>query len=399
MPQAHSKNFCQDCGQTNAYHYSTWLEEMSRTLLPSFKLPKKIETLFDVLLEKVFISIGLAKFRADFTDSDIQMRSACFVKEMRKRGGAFRVLQSVFGFTNHFKIKIGGKTFRFEALPTADFASKYTLNLVDDKEAAKIHCKKGRFPVAEGRAFWFWQNKKALAFGQELEFPLVVKPRGGSVSRHVTTDIQDQKQLKEAICHSISYSPAFIVEKFIANAYVYRATVIDFDFVACVKQIPANVVGDGASTIRELIEKKNSDPSRGEPGQKQFTLYKITEDQTTRILLAKKGYSNQTIPSKGETVYLQKDPFLKLGGDLVEVTPDIHQDNLKLFRDLARFFDIRLTGIDFLAKDISASWKNQSCAILELNSVPCIELHHFPSSGTPTNPAKALADMFFKYYL
>jgi len=58
-----------------------------------------------------------------------------------------------------------------------------------------------------------------------------------------------------------------------------------------------------------------------------------------------------------------------------------------------------LTGIDFLAQDIAVSWKEQPCAILELNSVPCIEVHHFPSSGAPTNPAKALADMFFKHYL
>ncbi|MBI2577525.1 MAG: hypothetical protein HYV77_01635 [Candidatus Wildermuthbacteria bacterium] len=105
------------------------------------------------------------------------------------------------------------------------------------------------------------------------------------------------------------------------------------------------------------------------------------------------------IPKNREIIYLQKDPFLKLGGDLVEVTPSIHRDNLKLFRDLARFFDIRITGIDFLAHDIGMSWKNQPCAVLELNSMPCIELHHFPSSGAPTNPAKALADMFFKYYL
>lgn len=393
------KKICKECGQSNLYHLNTWLEELSNQFLPPLKLPPKIETVFDILLEKVFTVTGLAKFRTDFTISDIQLRSTCFIEEMKKRGAVFYVLRSIFGFTNHFKMEIGGKTFRFETLPIANFASKYTTKIVDDKELAKRHCKKGSFPIANGQSFWFWQKRKAIQFGRQIGFPLVVKPRGGSVSRHVTTNIQSEIQLEKAIRHAIIYSPAFIVEKFISNASVYRATIIDFNFIVCVRQVSANVVGDGISTIRELIDKKNSDPRRGESHQKQFTLYKIVENEATKTSLAEKGYGYKTIPQKGEIVYLQKDPFLKLGGDLIEVTPNIHKDNLRLFSDLARFFDIRITGIDFLAGNIAVSWKNQPCAILELNSVPCIELHHFPSSGIPTNPAKALADMFFKYYL
>jgi cyanophycin synthetase len=76
-----------------------------------------------------------------------------------------------------------------------------------------------------------------------------------------------------------------------------------------------------------------------------------------------------------------------------------HPDNIQLFKDIAKFFDIRLVGIDFLVPDISSSWQNQQCAVLELNSVPCIETHHFPSSGAPQNVANALVDLFFKYYL
>lgn len=41
---------------------------------------------------------------------------------------------------------------------------------------------------------------------------------------------------------------------------MHRATVIDFNFVAVVTQIPARVIGDDNCTIQELVEKKNSDP-------------------------------------------------------------------------------------------------------------------------------------------
>jgi cyanophycin synthetase len=376
------------------------MEELSRRSLPPMKLPKKVLEIADLFIEKIFTIPRLARFKTDFTiSSNVPLRAFLFTEEMKKRGAVCSALHSFAGFTNHIKIDIHGKTFRFDGFPTAEFASKYDSRITDDKVLAKDHCKVGGFPIAEGRSFWFWQKSKAVRFGSNLGFPLVVKPRGGSVSRHVTTNIINAEQLKKAIRHAIAYSPSLIVERFIPNTSVIRATVVDFDFVACVKQVPANIVGDGVSTIRTLIDLKNLDPRRGETHQNQFVLNKIVRNETTKILLNEKGYGIDSIPKKGEIVYLQRDPFLKLGGDLVELTPTVHPDNIKLFKDLANHFDIRITGIDFLAEDISKSWKEQSCAILELNSLPCIELHHFPYSGAPTNPAGALADMFTKYYL
>lgn len=393
-------NYCKSCGQSNWCHFDSWTEELNRRFLPPIKLPSKIIEIIDIFIEKIFTIPKLARYKTDFTiSSNVPLRVFLFADEMRKRGAVCSVLHSFFGFTNQVKMDIQGRTFRFYGYPTAEFASKYDTRITDDKVLAKDHCKIGGFPVAEGRSFWLWQKNRAVRFGLEIGFPLVVKPRAGSVSRHVTTNIANAEQLKKAIEHSIIYSPAFIVEKYIAGTSVFRATVIDFDFVACVKQVPANIEGDGVSTIRALIDLKNLDPRRGERNQNQFVLNKIVVNQTTKNLLDEKGYSLDSIPRKGEIVYLQKDPFLKLGGDLVELTPTVHPDNIKLFRDLARHFDIRITGMDFLAEDISKSWKDQSCAVLELNSLPCIELHHFPYSGAPTNPAGALAEMFVKYYL
>lgn len=384
----------------STYHVQTWLDELTNQFMPSFSLPRKLEHFFDLLLEKFFIFTKLASLRDDFTRADIQLRSTCFIEEARKREIKFKALHGPFGYTNQFRAEFNKKIFRFESLPIANFAGKLSMQLVDNKERTKNHLKKSGFPIVDGRSFWFWQKRKAVESGiNKIGYPLVVKPRGGSVSRHVTTNIQNSSQLKKAIKKVIIYSPTFIVEKFISGVFVHRATVIDFDFVACVKQIPGNVVGDGALTIRELINRKNMDPRRGKPDQKEFTLYRIVKSEATEKLLAKKGYDLSSIPQKGEIVWLQKDPFLKLGGDLVELTSKVHSDNLQLFRDIAKFFDVRVVGIDFLCKDISVSWKDQKCAILELNSMPCIELHHFPSEGTPQNVAKAVVDLFFKYYL
>ncbi len=381
------------------HHIQTWLDEITGVFPPP-RLPKNTESFFDACLEKILTRLGLIKMESDFPSSEVQMRSVCFIEAAGKRGVKFKAAKGPVGYSNHFCAEIGDKKIRFESLPVAAHAGKYGASFVDCKERTKNHLQKGGFPVAEGKSFWFWRKGQAIKYGIDgLGFPLVVKPRGGSVARHVTTNIKNQEELRGAIDKAIIYSPAFIVERFVENSFVHRATVVDFDYVAVVKQAPANVVGDGHSTIRELAEKKNDDRRRGEPRQKEFTLYKLVIDDATAKLLAEKNYDLQTIPPKGEAVYLQENPFLKLGGDLIEVTEKAHPDNIRLFKDIAEFFDIRLVGIDFLAPDISRSWKNQRCAALELNSVPCIEMHHFPSSGAPQNVAGALVDMFFKYYL
>lgn len=394
------KKYCKDCNLPNTHHIETWIDEITSTLAPELRLSKRLESFFDVLLEKTFSLTGLIKMRDDFLLSEIQMRSACFIKEARKQGVKFQAARGPFGYTNHFCAEIGDRKIRFTGLPSAGHISKYILSFVDCKEKTKNHLKKGGFPIAEGKSFYFWQKSRAVKYGvNKLGFPLVVKPRSGSVSRHVTIKIKNKEELQRAINKAIIYSPAFIVERFIENSFVYRATVVDFNYVAIVKQVPANVVGNGNSTIQKLVEKKNNNKQRGELHQKKFTLYKVITDDTTTKLLAKRNYNLQSVPERNEIVYLQKSPFLKLGGDLVEVTKKVHPDNIQLFKEIAKFFDIRLVGIDFIVPDISGSWENQTCAVLELNSVPCIEMHHFPSSGDPQNVANALVDLFFKYYL
>ncbi|MEK7086922.1 MAG: cyanophycin synthetase, partial [Patescibacteria group bacterium] len=253
-------------------------------------------------------------------------------------------------------------------------------------------------PVAPGKSFSFFGSWSARRYGNSLGFPLVVKPRFGSMSQHVTVNIKNEIGLREAIKKALRYSPHFIVEKFLENVSVFRVTVIDEEFVACVKRVPAHVIGDGIHTIQELIDIKNQDPRRGKPKQKDATIFKLVVDETSEKLLREKNFDLFSIPRVGEIVYLQEKVILDLGADLFEVTKDVHQDNLELFSCTVRLFGAKLVGIDFLAEDVTKSWKEQSCAIIELNSLPYIDMHHFPTEGEPVPVAKFLCGLVEKYY-
>lgn len=385
---------CQDCGLSSWHHVQTWPNGLLDCFLPPWP-----HALLAGKIERFFVFLGLASWKDNFTRADIPLRSSCFIEEAQKRGFKFRALRGPWGYTGHFQAKFKDKTFYFDGLPVGEFLNGYRGDSVSDKKTTKRRLKNSGFPVAEGEAFWFFQKAKAISYtANQLGFPVVVKPRSGSVSRHVTTNINDLGELRRAINKVVSYSPTFIVERFVSNASVFRATVVDFDFVACVQQIPANVVGDGHHSIGQLIGQKNEHPLRGQSHQKEFILFKLVIDETTLNLLSDRGYGLDSVPGHGEVIWLQKNSFLKLGGDLTEVTARVHPDNRELFCNLAEFFGLRVAGIDFMVGDISRSWKNQTSAVLELNSVPCIEMHHFPFSGQPQNVAKELTNMVLKYY-
>jgi D-alanine-D-alanine ligase-like ATP-grasp enzyme len=394
-----SAKICPDCAGPRSRHAVNWCDAFLDQALPEFRLPRRVEAVFDAAIEKIFLALGLGRYSAEYSPADLQPRSHYFLEEMRKRGAKCEAIRSPVGWTNHFRVELDGRRFRFDMLPAAEFLSRTPPRVIDDKEETKARARRAGFPVLPGGAFWFWQTRRALEAAEKIGYPLVVKPRRGSVSRHVTTGIADRERLLYGIRRAIEYSPEFVVERYLADKSIFRATVIDFDYVACLRQIPANVIGDGAATVRELMERKNADPRRGRPDQREFIMNKLVVTGATPEVLARRGYTLDSVPPAGETVYLQKDPFIKYGGDWVEESAVMHPDNRELFRDFARFFDIRLTGIDFLADDIRVSWKEQECAILELNHVPCIDLHHWTAAGPTEDPAKPLADMFEKYYV
>lgn len=387
---------CKDCGPLPTSHFGKYVESFVDFLLP--KINARRFKVIDWIFESLFLFIGAIRKEQNFPYDKISLRSTVFIDEAKKRGMEFWALKSPVCYINTFHMKWRDKVFSFEGLPRAEFLDGEKSQLIDDKAAVKRILLENNLPTPAGRVFWFWQKRKSMKYGLELGFPLVVKPRSGSISHHVTFDIQTAEELEAAIKRAITYEPTFIVEKFLPNAKVFRVTVVDREHLAAVERIPAHVTGDGATSVSRLIEIKNQDPRRGNPKQKDTTLYQLVIDETSNELLGTRGINFDFVPSENEKIYLQKKIILDLGADLREVTPHVHEDNRKLFKKVASLFGVRLVGIDFIAENISCSWKEQVCGIIELNSLPYIDMHHFPTWGEPVNVAGYICDLVEKYY-
>ncbi|MBI2595134.1 hypothetical protein HYW46_00165 [Candidatus Daviesbacteria bacterium] len=326
--------------------------------------------------------VGIVKFEKDIVRSLFYNRSLIFWDEAKKRGLDLSAIQLLGKPTHEFRLIYRGKKHYFEGTPLNIFSGQESL---DDKSKTKeILLKKG-IPTALGKKFT--SIKQAEKFAKNLGFPLVVKPNMGSLSHHLSTNINSMQALKEAISVAKSYRPDFIVEKFVAGN-LYRITVVGKKYIFVCRKNLANVIGDGFSTVKELIFEKNSDPKRGEQGALNTTLHKIPINSATLLKLKSQGLTFKSIPAKNQQVYLQEKFILSTGCDVIDCSAKTHPGNKRLFIELAGFFKTQLIGIDFICEDISKSYKRQSCAVLETNSLPYLDMHQFPSSGKKFDIAK-----------
>lgn len=396
MAMLYSKKTCSDCGPLPKNHFSKYFESVIEHAFP--RISVKLSMSFNTLVEKFLLMSGLLRKFPYEPLSEISTRSSIFIEEAIRRGIKIFTLFGPLGPVGRFYMEKDGKVYGFEGLPAVEFLRDCRSEIIDDKAKVKEVLKKLNLPTPNGRLFSIFQFRRAVIYGLSLGFPLVVKPRSGSISHHVFVDIRTEEKLRKALKSAFSYEPYVIVERYLEGVKTYRATVVDFSNIACVLRMPAHIVGDGSRTIRELIDIKNSGLRRGKPGQKDTTLYKIVIDGTTEHLLSDGGRSLSSIPQSGEFVYLQEKVILDLGADLFEVSGEMHSDNKELMSEVSRVFNARLVGIDFLAEDISKSWKEQKSAIVELNSLPYIDMHHFPTEGEPVNVAGFLCDMVERHY-
>ena len=380
--------YCPDCERSNWFHIHQWIERVFSALsVSSQPLPYWLDDAGNKLLLRLLCAVGLGRLRDDFSYDEIAPRAALFVREARQRGIVCSILQVGSTYTEHVVLEYLGKRYYFQSYPTGAHTNGPRAWTVHDKIATKRHLAEGGFPITQGQPYGFWQGRRALKETPlAIGYPLVVKPRHGTYSRHVTTRIHDDNALGRAINHSLAYQPSFIVERYLSGASVHRMTIIDFKLIAVAIQSRPHVVGNGTDPVSVLLARENglrakyADPMR----------------QVMRI----SGFDTQgrkRIPRENEIVYSTDDPFVRNGATVRDSTETIAPENRELAESIARYFDIKCAGIDIMLEDVSITWKGQRSAVLEINDLPSIEMHGTEGAGSRAVPA-ALVDLFIKYY-
>jgi cyanophycin synthetase len=150
----------------------------------------------------------------------------------------------------------------------------------------------------------------------------------------------------------------------------HRLTVVNDKVLWAYSKVPSAISGDGHSSVRMLIERENA--FRNATKDTGLTILEpIPVDARLGSFLARRhGVGLDTILADGRRIELASEANISRGGVLQDVTARLHPDNRALALRVARYLRMNALGIDFVTPDISRSWKDVPCAIIEVNRTP-----------------------------
>ncbi len=291
----------------------------------------------------------------------------------------------------HSLVQLGyGKNQKRIQATVASTTSNIAVEIACDKEETKYLLEAANVPTPRGVIVRNEQNIESAIKG--LRFPLVTKPLNGNHGRGATTNLKNLEEVIEGFRIAQQHSRSVIIERFLVG-YDFRALVINYKFVAAAKRTPAAVIGDGKSTISELVELENKNPKRGYGHEKVLTM--ITLDRATEIYLQSKNMNADTIPAKDEEVWLKPTANLSTGGTSTDLTDYVHPNNVVLFERIARLIGLDICGIDIIASDLTSPLTENGGGVIEVNAAPGFRMHLDPAEGLPRNVAEPVIDMLF----
>ena len=273
----------------------------------------------------------------------------------------------------------------------SDYSGILGVELACDKEGTKQILLDAGVPVPRG-ATVLYLDELDSAIEYVGGFPIVIKPLDGNHGRGITIDIRNWDEAEKAYDRAKDISRAVIVERYYPG-FDHRVLVINGKVEAVAQRIPARVIGDGKSTVEELIERTNRDPNRGEGHDNVLT--KIIVDHTSLSVLERQGYSLDTVLKEDEVCYLRATANLSTGGVAIDRTDDIHPENVWLAERVAKIIGLDIAGIDIVTPDITQPLRDIDGVVVEVNAAPGFRMHVCPSEGLPRNVAAPVMDMLF----
>lgn len=271
-----------------------------------------------------------------------------------------------------------------------DTTSAIAEAIAQDKALTKKLLRAAGVPVPEGRPVT--TADEAWQAAQEIGLPVVVKPLDGNQGKGVTVNLQNEADVRRAFEVARTYSEDILVERYLPGDD-YRLLVVGDRLVAAARREPPNVIGDGVSTVRELVERVNADPRRGEGHATSLT--RIRLDAIALHTLEKQGLTVESVPEKGRRVILRNNANLSTGGTATDVTDDVHPEVAARAVEAARMVGLDICGVDVVASSVLRPLEELGGGIVEVNAAPGLRMHLAPSYGKPRDVGKAVIDAMF----
>ena len=321
-------------------------------------------------------------------DKETSGRARVLWESAKKRGIMMYDFRLFYLPREMFFARYKNKIITFDSMPRPSDPEPSSLGWMDNKAVMRKKFATAGIPIAEGGVAF--SEYHALKLFDSISKPVITKPNFGSRGNHSSVHINTKEELLSGFRKAKQLSPWAIVEQEL-HGMLFRATIVGGKVVGVLRRDPAGVFADGKKTVRELVDAENSNPLRHGP-----IFHQLPTDSKALAELERAGFSLASIPPQGIFAPLGRTTSRSAGGAIANVTKNTHPKNIELFEKIDKVLDGAITGIDFIVSDISKPWNEQkACGVIECNSVPFIDLHHYPLYGEPTDVAGVVWDLVF----
>ncbi|WPB59371.1 cyanophycin synthetase [Xylophilus sp. GOD-11R] len=270
----------------------------------------------------------------------------------------------------------------------SDHTGAIAEGIAQDKDLTKALLTACGVAVPEGQVVH--NAAEAWEAAQDIGLPVVVKPSDGNHARGVTLDLREQADIEAAFALADAEGSGVIVERFIEGTE-HRLLVVGGKVVAATRGEPVWIVGDGVSSVEQLIDTQmNSDPRRGVEHQFPLTTINVHKEGGVQLELRRQRLTAASVPAEGQRVLIQRT-----GNMAIDCTDDVHPDVAHAAALAARAVGLDIAGIDMVTRDVSRPLAVTRGAIVEVNAGPGLLMHLKPIHGQPRPVGRAVCDHLF----
>lgn len=221
---------------------------------------------------------------------------------------------------------------------------------------------------------------------------IVVKPNSTNFGMGIVIlkEMQCEKNYRSALETAFKHDSAVLIEEFIFGKE-YRFLIIGDQVAAILHRVPSNVIGDGVHSISELVAEKNKNPLRGSGYVTPLEKLKLKQPEVAYLKDQKKTID--TVPNKGETVYLRENSNISTGGDSIDFTDDIRDEYKQIAVQAAKAVGAKICGVDMIITDIHQQPNASNYGIIELNFNPALHIHNYPYQGENRHVEEKVLDL------
>ncbi len=290
-----------------------------------------------------------------------------------------------------FRMKLGKHHYYFfdKVMPNNNASSAYVSN---NKFAVNAILSKANIPVPKASKILTRDfNYEVLVNGiAGLKFPLVVKPTMFSgMGVDVVCNIPNIHSLFTECEKLVPFYPSLLIEEFHGNLLEYRVLIFENKIIELIERTPATVIGNGKSTIEDLVEKANIQRL-----SLSNILKPIVFDFEADVSLKNQGLTKNSIPAEGECIPLGFTCNSSRGGSVKVVENKMCKENKKLFLKVAKLLNLQLVGLDVKCKSLFEPIIKTKGVIIEANYCPSIRIHEDGISGVKSQVTMTIMKSF-----